>query len=311
MLQGLEVLGGFGGVADTLNMFNHYLGDPGYLPKDLDEHRKVTPATVKAFAQAVSAAECARGRPRRAGRAGLGAHGADAAGAKVAPGTGAEAVNADEAWRKDEPKPADAFEHISCRAALVQARQRPHGDSITSGRACRSSSRESRASGPAATRIPSIDPGSRTSRRRCSTRAPRAATRCRSPTTSRSSAPRSTRRRPRTRSTVIGRLAASRTSAPRSSCSPTSRCGRRFPQAEVERQRASRLAQPGRAAAGPARRSAPSPPWRALYGPAASVRLRRARHRGRRQGDDARRPVGVLEAELRAGQRRARRGRRR
>ena len=51
MLQGLEVLGGFGGVADTLNMFNHYLGDPGYLPKYLDEHRKLTPATVKAFAQ--------------------------------------------------------------------------------------------------------------------------------------------------------------------------------------------------------------------------------------------------------------------
>jgi zinc protease len=30
MLQGLEVLGGFGGVADTLNLFNHYVGDPGH-----------------------------------------------------------------------------------------------------------------------------------------------------------------------------------------------------------------------------------------------------------------------------------------
>src|SRR4029453_16464417 len=33
MVTGLETLGGFGGVADTLNMFNHYVGDPAYLPK--------------------------------------------------------------------------------------------------------------------------------------------------------------------------------------------------------------------------------------------------------------------------------------
>ncbi len=32
MLQGLESLGGFGGVADTLNMFNQYVGDPGTSP---------------------------------------------------------------------------------------------------------------------------------------------------------------------------------------------------------------------------------------------------------------------------------------
>src|SRR5262245_14620498 len=50
LIGGLEVLGGFGGVADTLNMFNHYVGDPGYLPKYLEEHRKVTAASVKAFA---------------------------------------------------------------------------------------------------------------------------------------------------------------------------------------------------------------------------------------------------------------------
>ena len=44
----------------------------------------------------------------------------------------------------------------------------------------------------------------------------------------------------------------------------------------------------------------------ALYGDGASVRLHRARHRGVDQGDDARRHAGVLEAELRAEQRRAR-----
>ena len=30
-MQGLESLGGFGGVADRLNMYNHFLKDPGYL----------------------------------------------------------------------------------------------------------------------------------------------------------------------------------------------------------------------------------------------------------------------------------------
>ena len=31
MVQGLETLGGFGGVANRLNSYNHFLGDPGYL----------------------------------------------------------------------------------------------------------------------------------------------------------------------------------------------------------------------------------------------------------------------------------------
>ena len=35
MFSGLEVLGGFGGVADTLNIYNHYLGNPGYLREDI------------------------------------------------------------------------------------------------------------------------------------------------------------------------------------------------------------------------------------------------------------------------------------
>ncbi len=45
-IQGLERLGGFGGVADTLNMYNHYLGDPGYLPKDLARYNRATTADL-------------------------------------------------------------------------------------------------------------------------------------------------------------------------------------------------------------------------------------------------------------------------
>jgi zinc protease len=50
IVNGLQRLGGFGGVADRLNMYEHYLGDPDYLNKDLARYRATTPQTVKAFA---------------------------------------------------------------------------------------------------------------------------------------------------------------------------------------------------------------------------------------------------------------------
>ncbi|HXE79625.1 MAG TPA: pitrilysin family protein [Vicinamibacterales bacterium] len=50
IVRGLERLGGFGGVADRLNMYNHYLGDPGYLPQDIARIRRVTPEAVRSFA---------------------------------------------------------------------------------------------------------------------------------------------------------------------------------------------------------------------------------------------------------------------
>jgi zinc protease len=51
IIRGLERLGGFGGVADRLNTYNHYLGDPGYLPKDIARYDAVTPASVRKLAQ--------------------------------------------------------------------------------------------------------------------------------------------------------------------------------------------------------------------------------------------------------------------
>jgi zinc protease len=51
IVRGLETLGGFGGVADRLNQYNHYLGDPGYLAKDLERYEKATPASVQKKAQ--------------------------------------------------------------------------------------------------------------------------------------------------------------------------------------------------------------------------------------------------------------------
>ncbi len=49
-INGLQRLGGFGGVADTLDRYNQYVGDPGYLPKDIAATQNVTAASVKAAA---------------------------------------------------------------------------------------------------------------------------------------------------------------------------------------------------------------------------------------------------------------------
>jgi len=46
-ITGLERLGGFGGVADTLNKYNQYTGDPGYLSKDLARYQSATVTSVK------------------------------------------------------------------------------------------------------------------------------------------------------------------------------------------------------------------------------------------------------------------------
>ncbi len=51
IIQRLETLGGFGGVADRLNSYNHYLGTPDYLGKDMQRYRDATPQALKAFAE--------------------------------------------------------------------------------------------------------------------------------------------------------------------------------------------------------------------------------------------------------------------
>jgi zinc protease len=53
IIGGLERLGGFGGVADRLNSYNHYLHDPGYLPKDIDRYNKATIADLKRVASSM------------------------------------------------------------------------------------------------------------------------------------------------------------------------------------------------------------------------------------------------------------------
>ncbi len=49
-IAGLQRLGGFGGVADTLDEYNQYTGDPGFLAKDIASKQAVTVASAKAAA---------------------------------------------------------------------------------------------------------------------------------------------------------------------------------------------------------------------------------------------------------------------
>ena len=50
-ISGLQRLGGFGGVADSLNQYNQYTGDPGFLPKDVAMGEAVDVASTRAAAQ--------------------------------------------------------------------------------------------------------------------------------------------------------------------------------------------------------------------------------------------------------------------
>jgi zinc protease len=108
IVEGLERFGGFEGVANRLNTYNHFLHNPGYLGDDIQRYRNVTPATVKTFAQQQLAPAARVVIHAAPGSKKLAPDVPAPPAPKVAAGTGAEAVNADEAWRKDAPKPGQA-----------------------------------------------------------------------------------------------------------------------------------------------------------------------------------------------------------
>ena len=108
IIGGLERLGGFGGVADRLNQYNHYLGSPDYLQKDIQRYRAVTPAAVQNFVRehlsnsARVVLHAVPGQPA----APPGPPTPTAAAAESQ--GGAEAINAEENWRLEMPKPGPA-----------------------------------------------------------------------------------------------------------------------------------------------------------------------------------------------------------
>jgi len=110
MIGGLERLGGFGGVADRLNSYNHYLQTPDYLATDIQRYRAVTPASVHAFARdhlitnARVVVRAVPGQPQPAAQAPAPA----APAAAQSEGAGGPSINADEPWRNEMPRPAAA-----------------------------------------------------------------------------------------------------------------------------------------------------------------------------------------------------------
>lgn len=51
LIQALDSVGGFGGRADQLNLYNVFVGDPGHLQEDFDRYTRVTPAAVQRVAR--------------------------------------------------------------------------------------------------------------------------------------------------------------------------------------------------------------------------------------------------------------------
>ena len=106
IIAGLETLGGFGGVADRLNSYNHYLGTPDFLGADIARYENASVDALKAFADAqlgTNQSVVIYGVP---GKQDLGPEvPTPKAEAKDASKTGGEPVNVDAAWRNEPPKP--------------------------------------------------------------------------------------------------------------------------------------------------------------------------------------------------------------
>ena len=108
IIGGLERLGGFGGVADRLNLYNHYLGNPDYLQTDIQRYRAVTPATIQAFVRAQLTPTSRVVLTALPGAPAVVPVTPTPAPAATAQGGNAESVNADEPWRLQMPAPGPA-----------------------------------------------------------------------------------------------------------------------------------------------------------------------------------------------------------
>ncbi len=105
LYQSLQKVGGSNGRADLLNTYNHYLGDPGYLPEDIERYNKVNAADVQRAmrthlrkdARIVTFA--VRGDKKLE---------PDPPAPQIAAVDGTESINADELWRNTPPKPGSA-----------------------------------------------------------------------------------------------------------------------------------------------------------------------------------------------------------
>jgi len=101
----LEHNGGFGGIADRINSYNHHMKNPDFLQQDVERYRKQTPDSIKDFA-----AQYLRNSSRVVvyGEKGTQDLGAPVPTPKIASTEVGESVNEDEAWRAMPPMPGPA-----------------------------------------------------------------------------------------------------------------------------------------------------------------------------------------------------------
>ncbi len=99
LYQGLQKVGGR---ADQLNLYNQYLGDPGYLPKDIERYARVSAADVK---RAISERLKSNARVVIFAVRGDKKLDPDPPAPPPLAASGTESINADEPWRNTPPKP--------------------------------------------------------------------------------------------------------------------------------------------------------------------------------------------------------------
>jgi zinc protease len=107
MLTSIEKLGGTG-LANQINQYNQYTGDPGYLPKDIARLRRVTAADVRRVAQTYlqpNARVIVSGVP---GKPDFGPEVPTPPPPKASKTGVVAGINRDEAWRRNPPKPGPA-----------------------------------------------------------------------------------------------------------------------------------------------------------------------------------------------------------
>src|SRR5438477_1684639 len=109
IIAGLETLGGFGGVADRLNSYNHFLGTPDFLAADIARYENASTESIQAFAEGQL-----KGNQRAVvygvpGKQDLGAEVATPKAPEKDPCKNkGEPVSVDAAWRNEPPKPGPA-----------------------------------------------------------------------------------------------------------------------------------------------------------------------------------------------------------
>ncbi len=102
MLTRIEKVGGEG-LANQLNQYNQYVGDPGYLPKDIERYRKVTVADIKRVVDAQLGNRARVVVTALPGTKELGPEVPTPPVVKAVAGT-VTSLNKDEAWRRKVPK---------------------------------------------------------------------------------------------------------------------------------------------------------------------------------------------------------------